>query len=191
MRWHPETNNRSPWKVGQDCVKMTFPRLRPLESAVSYRGGYTKCVFISTYFCITRDRGIRQGLRDKNKNLYEKVQMCETWKAGKALDMEIGHLTKQCLPLPGLKNPWFFSKWHCCGSSSFPRIPITDMPQMRALLKIASNEFEMRFLVLGSWWCTGSWNYQIWGGDFVEFPISSLGWRRMMTPVGLEGRAAI
>jgi hypothetical protein len=22
-----------------------------------------------------------QGLREKNKNLYEKVQMCETWKA--------------------------------------------------------------------------------------------------------------
>eukprot|EP00435_Cladocopium_sp_Y103_P002478 s2158_g1.t1 len=49
---------------------------------------------------LQRSNSMLQGLRDKNKNLYEKVQMCETWK-------------------------------------------------MRALLKIASNEFEMRSSVKG------------------------------------------
>jgi len=49
---------------------------------------------------LQRSNSMLQGLRDKNKNLYEKVQMCETWK-------------------------------------------------MRALLKIASNEFEMRNSVKG------------------------------------------
>eukprot|EP00438_Fugacium_kawagutii_P025483 Skav212488 [mRNA] locus=scaffold6473:4984:16810:+ [translate_table: standard] len=50
--------------------------------------------------CCRSDHGAITGLREKNKNLYEKVQMCETWK-------------------------------------------------MRALLKIASNEFEMRGSVKG------------------------------------------
>lgn len=49
---------------------------------------------------LQRSNSMLQGLREKNKNLYEKVQMCETWK-------------------------------------------------MRALLKIASNEFEMRSSVKG------------------------------------------
>lgn len=81
------------------------------------------------------------------------------------------------------------SKWHCCGAPS-RKIPITDfpaeslalwnrMPQMRALLKIASNEFEMRFLVLGRGWCKGHEITRFWGGDFVEFLVwwPLLGWR--------------
>ena len=36
---------------------------------------------------LQRSNSMLKGLRDKNKNLYEKVQMCETWKVGSKLHL--------------------------------------------------------------------------------------------------------
>ena len=86
----------APEKWAKIASKRTFPQLRPLEFAVSSRGGFllsvssSQHIFVSTP-CGDPDPFMRfQGLRDKNKNLYEKVQMCETWKAGKAGRIPMG-----------------------------------------------------------------------------------------------------
>lgn len=116
MRWYPETNSLyATEKWAKIASKRTFPQLRPLEFAVSSRGGFLLSVSSSQHIfyihahVVTPIRMRFQGLRDKNKNLYEKVQMCETWKAGKAGRIwGWAALPNNVCLWWGIKNPWFF-----------------------------------------------------------------------------------
>lgn len=185
MRWYPETNSLyATEKWAKIASKRTFPQLRPLEFAVSSRGGFLLSVSSSQHIfyihALWWPRSVYafSGLARQEQELVWKgpdvrnLEGRESWKdiyGGWAFPM---------FAFGEVKNPWFFPLANGIVAELLPEnshhrlSPLKSSPQMRALLKIASNEFEMRFLVLGGL-VQGSWNYQIWGGDFVEFPINS------------------
>ena len=161
FRWNSKTMTEAPEKWAKTASKRAFPQLRPLEFAVSSRGGFRLSVSSSQHIfyihALWWPRSVYafSGLARQEQELVWKgpdvrnLEGRESWKdiyGGWAFPM---------FAFGEVKNPWFFPLANGIVAELLPEnshhrlSPLKSSPQMRALLKIASNEFEMRFLVLG------------------------------------------
>ena len=203
----------APEKWAKIASKRTFPQLRPLEFAVSSRAGFRLSVSSSQHiFCIhalwwPRSVYAFSGLARQEQELVWKgpdvrnLEGRESWK-----DMGMGRLTKQRLPLVRVKNPWFFPLANGIVAELLPenshhwlssRIshPLkssyaSDASFVEDCIQRVWDEVSgvggglvPRVMKLPGFWEAILWNFR--------WIVHCLGWRRMMTFVGLEGRAAI